>query len=33
MLRFFLIALPVFIIVYVSAMAIIEIKDYIKKYR
>jgi hypothetical protein len=31
MLRFFFIAVPVFIVVYCSAMAIMEIKEFIKK--
>jgi hypothetical protein len=31
MLKFFFIAVPVFIVVYCSAMAIIEIKEYLRK--
>jgi hypothetical protein len=33
MIKFFFIAVPVFIVVYASAMALIEIKDYIKRYK
>jgi hypothetical protein len=32
-LRFFLIAIPVFIIVYTSTMSIMAIKELIKKYK
>jgi hypothetical protein len=32
MLRFFFIAVPVFIVVYATAMAMLEIKDYLKRY-
>ena len=31
MLKFFFIAVPVFIVVYFSAMAVVEIKELIKK--
>jgi|TARA_R110000868_G_C10573770_1_gene737994 hypothetical protein len=31
MLKFFFIAVPVFIVVYCSAMAAIEIKEYLRK--
>ena len=33
MIHFFFIAVPVFIVVYASAMAMIEIKDYLKRYK
>ena len=33
MLRFFLISVPVFLIVYTSTMSIMAIKDLVKKYR
>lgn len=33
MLRFFLIAIPVFIIVYTSAITVMTIKDLIKRYK
>jgi hypothetical protein len=32
MIKFFFIAVPVFLMVYCSAMIYIEIKEYIKKY-
>jgi hypothetical protein len=32
-LRFFLIAIPVFIIVYISAIGVMAIKELIKKYK
>jgi hypothetical protein len=31
MLKFFFIAVPVFIVVYCSAMAVIEVKEYLRK--
>jgi hypothetical protein len=33
MLKFFFIAVPVFIVVYCSALAVVEIKEYIYKYK
>jgi hypothetical protein len=31
MIKFFFIAVPVFLVVYCSAMAVIEIKEYLRK--
>ena len=33
MLKFFFVAVPIFIVVYCSAMAVVEIKEYILKYK
>ena len=33
MIKFFFVAVPIFIVVYCSAMAVVEIKEYIFKYK